>query len=389
MGGGGNPAASGAGAGAAPTPSAPPLFRSPSDSTAILLECPVCLEPMTEDPVSLSCGHTAMKTCLLKVFETSTKCPTCRTEIRPEERRNLHININMRDIARRQYREITPEMESGGVAPSAANETSSSSFSACCSDCTKSVSESCSACTSGCSSNMIHVDDQRFEALEPHIDFPVISFMLFVMSSVALANAWSRGSLPGASILAYKLSFSVSDVNSGSDTSITYHFDGDTTDDSLALYTPCLASFCGTCHSVGQAISALLSLVLVLHIICPFWWYMHYFNEDAGPPARWNRFMLYKVLIYFITFVFVLASTASYSACHEAIYNEFSVLYTSYSHGNGWAASVGMIIVSLVAFSVNLLFMLKPSLCSPTSATAATGGDAHAYTNATRAGLAR
>ena len=126
--------------------------------------------------------------------------------------------------------------------------------------------------------------------------------------------------------------------------------------------------------------SALLSLVLVMHMICPFVWYYRYFGEDAGPATRWSRFMLYKVIIYFVTFVFVLAATASYSACHKAIYNEYSVLYTSFSHGNGWASSVGMIIVSLFAFTVNVVFMLKPSLCS-----SSTAGDGDAY----RAGLAR
>ena len=46
------------------------------------LECPVCLELVTPENVSISkCGHTFHKTCFDECRTRSDKCPICRTEV--------------------------------------------------------------------------------------------------------------------------------------------------------------------------------------------------------------------------------------------------------------------------------------------------------------------
>ena len=88
----------------------PLLHRAPSEGTAILFECSICLSPM-ERPVTLICGHNNCMGCLDEAFKSDSKCPTCRTEISSDFRRNMHTNIVLQDLVAKNYPDLAAARE--------------------------------------------------------------------------------------------------------------------------------------------------------------------------------------------------------------------------------------------------------------------------------------
>ncbi|KAJ3119185.1 hypothetical protein HK098_005700 [Nowakowskiella sp. JEL0407] len=54
-----------------------------SASMESLLECDICLTDFN-DPVTSPCGHTFCRSCIIRNFELSSKCPLCRTQLPPQ-----------------------------------------------------------------------------------------------------------------------------------------------------------------------------------------------------------------------------------------------------------------------------------------------------------------
>jgi hypothetical protein len=69
------------------------------DSTHDLLECPICLELMADSPITLSCGHTGCRECLLEWVHEQPVCPVCRGEATPETVAKLQISIIIQNMA--------------------------------------------------------------------------------------------------------------------------------------------------------------------------------------------------------------------------------------------------------------------------------------------------
>jgi hypothetical protein len=81
------------------------IFRSPSLSTAKIMECCICLEPMYK-PVTLLCGHNGCKSCLEQSFLTSSSCPCCRAEVTVETRSLLSVNIALDELILKAYPDL-------------------------------------------------------------------------------------------------------------------------------------------------------------------------------------------------------------------------------------------------------------------------------------------
>ena len=64
-----------------------------------LLECPICLELMAGSPITLSCGHTGCRECLMKWVHEQPVCPVCRGEATPETVAKLQISIIIQNMA--------------------------------------------------------------------------------------------------------------------------------------------------------------------------------------------------------------------------------------------------------------------------------------------------
>jgi len=64
---------------------------------AKLIECPICLEAM-RNPVSLPCGHSGCRCCLLLSLRRERLCMTCRAPVAADFSRNMKVNISLRDV---------------------------------------------------------------------------------------------------------------------------------------------------------------------------------------------------------------------------------------------------------------------------------------------------
>jgi len=81
------------------------------------IECPVCLEDITDDAITLSCTHTFHKTCMTGVCnmhqfdeENKCNCPMCRKLLTSEELDILGIKYPTREVGVRPTpRQITDE----------------------------------------------------------------------------------------------------------------------------------------------------------------------------------------------------------------------------------------------------------------------------------------
>ena len=62
-----------------------------------LIECPICLEAM-RNPVSLPCGHSGCRCCLLMSLIRERLCMTCRAPVAADFSRNMKVNISLRDV---------------------------------------------------------------------------------------------------------------------------------------------------------------------------------------------------------------------------------------------------------------------------------------------------
>ena len=70
------------------------------------LKCPICIELM-QRPVTLSCGHSGCKACLLKTVQRQLACPTCREPSSPHAVDQLSVNYALQNM-------IAPRLESRG-----------------------------------------------------------------------------------------------------------------------------------------------------------------------------------------------------------------------------------------------------------------------------------
>ncbi len=87
-----------------------PLTRAPSEGTAKLMECCLCLSPM-KNPISLNCGHSACKACLEDMFKCGRRnCPLCLAQISSETKNNMHVNIVLRELILKAYPLLASEM---------------------------------------------------------------------------------------------------------------------------------------------------------------------------------------------------------------------------------------------------------------------------------------
>jgi hypothetical protein len=146
-------------------------------------------------------------------------------------------------------------------------------------------------------------------------------------------------------------------------------YDGLVADDDLQLYTPCLEPFCETCHVSGSMSSWILVFTLLLHTVS-FVCYLTFFVDPKSKnppepitPLVWSRLLLAKVIVYGLTVLFTVVVLGTYAQCHNSIYKAYS--YTSFSHGNGWNSTLGILIVSVIAFVTNTIILIRPSLCDP------------------------
>jgi hypothetical protein len=73
------------------------------------LECPICRE-LFFHPVSMNCGHTFCKECLLPALKQKPMCPLCRTPIFIQEK-TLNENITLRTLIENTYKEINHQRE--------------------------------------------------------------------------------------------------------------------------------------------------------------------------------------------------------------------------------------------------------------------------------------
>ena len=62
-----------------------------------LIECPICLEAM-RNPVSLPCGHSGCRCCLLMSLRRERLCMTCRAPVAADFSRNMKVSISLRDV---------------------------------------------------------------------------------------------------------------------------------------------------------------------------------------------------------------------------------------------------------------------------------------------------
>ena len=67
-------------------------------STTGDLDCPVCLE-IVEVPVTLICGHTGCKPCLIKAVTSNKRCPVCRDPTTVQYVQKLRVNIFIQNMA--------------------------------------------------------------------------------------------------------------------------------------------------------------------------------------------------------------------------------------------------------------------------------------------------
>jgi hypothetical protein len=87
-----------------------PLMRAPSEGTAKLMECCLCLSPM-KNPISRNCGHSACKICLEGMFASGGRqCPLCMAQISSESKNNMHVNIVLRELILKAYPLLATEM---------------------------------------------------------------------------------------------------------------------------------------------------------------------------------------------------------------------------------------------------------------------------------------
>jgi len=361
----------GGGAGTAPSAPHPPLYRVPSEGSRNLCECPICFQPMTDSPVSLFCGHTACKGCLVQLFKNSRACMICAAIVPEEQRReaNLKVNITIKDLAQRQYRqlssaEVNSQKLGGDGSGRPANDDDDISM------CTTGCSDifTCSFCCSanarggaGCTAQV------RVQSLEPHYDLPWMNLLIFIMTCVALAGSWTRGTMENSSIFAYKLSYDFA-IGAPTSTVTSMNYDGVVADDDLQLYTGCLEPFCETCHVSGSVSSWFLVFTLLLHMVSSVCYLGFIFPEGKDPPVPvtplvWSRLLPAKVIVYGLTVLFAVIVLGTYAQCHDSIYKAYS--YTSFSHGNGWNSTLGILIVSVIAFVINTIILIRPSLCDP------------------------
>jgi hypothetical protein len=78
------------------------------EETAKLMECNICLEPM-ENPVGLSCGHSACVACLEIALRLHPQCPTCKHPVPSDVRFCLRVNVSLRDLISKAYPALTRE----------------------------------------------------------------------------------------------------------------------------------------------------------------------------------------------------------------------------------------------------------------------------------------
>lgn len=88
----------------------PTLRRAPSNGTANLLECCMCLEPMHE-PIALNCGHNGCKTCFVRAFNIACKCPVCRAIVPSDFKHDMHVNITLKGVIDKAYPDLAAQRQ--------------------------------------------------------------------------------------------------------------------------------------------------------------------------------------------------------------------------------------------------------------------------------------
>ena len=61
------------------------------------MDCPICIELMVS-PLTLACGHSGCKLCLVKWVQTKPECPICRTKATPNFVGRLSVSISLQDM---------------------------------------------------------------------------------------------------------------------------------------------------------------------------------------------------------------------------------------------------------------------------------------------------
>jgi len=74
------------------------------------LDCQVCYNLMVE-PITILCGHTFCRTCLIRSFDHSKLCPACRQYVLFSNNQNLNSNKVLHSIVRQLYPEQVIERE--------------------------------------------------------------------------------------------------------------------------------------------------------------------------------------------------------------------------------------------------------------------------------------
>lgn len=74
------------------------IHNQPDLNTNINLDCLICLELLCE-PVTIYCGHSFCKFCLISYLKSSNKCPICRKVVLLSNRESLSKNVILSQLA--------------------------------------------------------------------------------------------------------------------------------------------------------------------------------------------------------------------------------------------------------------------------------------------------
>jgi hypothetical protein len=81
------------------------LRRALTANSGAALICNICIGPL-EGPITIPCGHNYCKKCITQWFVAHDTCPLCKYVVSAAIKRDLRINVSLRDFVEKAYPEI-------------------------------------------------------------------------------------------------------------------------------------------------------------------------------------------------------------------------------------------------------------------------------------------
>jgi len=81
------------------------LRRALTGNSGAALMCNICIGPM-EGPITIPCGHNYCKVCITEWFVAHDTCPLCKYVVPAAIKRDLRINVALRDFVEKAYPDI-------------------------------------------------------------------------------------------------------------------------------------------------------------------------------------------------------------------------------------------------------------------------------------------